>query len=100
MSVSAAKALGALIPVCMLLSGALVLFLRTKAAAAILQLLGAASLTVVVLAHVAETFSLVPWMEWGLPDSAGHYFDLASVVLGLTLFPLGYLWQSLMKSQD
>ena len=45
----------------------------------------------VVLTHFAEAFDLIPWMGWGLEESAGHYLDLASILLGLTLFPMGYL---------
>ena len=44
---------------------------------------------VVVLTHVAETFRIFPVMGWGLPNSAGHYVDLASAVLGCTLLALG-----------
>jgi hypothetical protein len=40
---------------------------------------------------------LLPSMHWGLPDSVGHYLDLGSAALGVTLFPLGYLWQALTK---
>ena len=97
MNVSPAKALAASMPVCMVLFGALLTFLRARTVASILQLLGAAFLGLVVLAHVAEALNLAAPMGWGLPDSAGHYLDLASAVAGLTLFPLGYLWQSLMK---
>ncbi len=97
MDVSTVKALAASIPVCMLLVGAALTFAKAKTASAILQLLGAAFLTIVVLAHVAEAFDLLPWMGWGLADSAGHYVDLTSAIVGLTLFPIGYLWQSLVK---
>ncbi len=45
----------------------------------------------VVLTHIAEAFELMPGMHWGLEASAGHYLDLGSAVLGLTLFPIGYL---------
>lgn len=45
----------------------------------------------VVLTHIAEAFELMPGMHWGLEASAGHYLDLGSAVLGLTLFPTGYL---------
>ena len=31
----------------------------------------------------------------GLEHSAGHYLDLWSAVLGLTLFPVGYLFHAL-----
>ncbi len=34
-------------------------------------------------------------MQWGHENSVGHYLDLSSAVLGLTLFPLGYLFQAL-----
>jgi len=30
-------------------------------------------------------------MRWGLQDSVGHYLDLYSCVLGLTLFAAGYI---------
>jgi hypothetical protein len=66
-------------------------FAKEKTAPALLQLLGAASLMVVVLTHVAETFHLFPWMGWGLPNSAGHYIDLISALGGLILFTTGYL---------
>jgi hypothetical protein len=49
------------------------------------------------LTHVAETFDLLPQMHWGLKQSVGHYLDFGSAVLGLTLFPLGYLCQAISK---
>jgi len=58
-------------------------------------LLGAGCLVVVVLAHICEALHLFLLMEWALERSAGHYLDLASVVLGLTTFPLGYLLHTL-----
>jgi hypothetical protein len=45
--------------------------------------------------HNCEAFDLVPWMQWGLPNSAGHYIDLLSAILGLVLFPIGYLWHAI-----
>jgi hypothetical protein len=71
--------------------GALILFLHEKSISFWLQLIGAGSLMVVVLAHIAEALNLLPWMYWGLPYSVGHYIDFGNAVLGLTLFPLGYL---------
>ena len=56
-----------------------------------LMLFGAVCLTIVVLTHVAETFGLFPSMGWGQPDSAGHCLDLASAILGCTLFPVGLI---------
>ncbi len=53
----------------------------------------------VVLTHVSEALRLFPWMDWGLEDSVGHYLDFWSAVLGLTLFPAGYLLHSLTKGR-
>ena len=47
------------------------------------------------LAQVCEALELFPWMGWGLQDSVGHYLNLASAGLGLSLFPAGYLWHAL-----
>lgn len=91
------KALIALVPASMLLSGSAVLFFREKTVYSFLQLLGAASLVVVVLTHVFEALHLFPWMHWGLEHSVGHYLDLWSAVLGLVLFPVGYLLRSLTE---
>jgi hypothetical protein len=63
----------------------------------VLQMLGAASVVVVALTHVCEALNLFPWMHWGLEHSAGHYLDLVSAVLGLTLFPMGHLFHALME---
>ena len=92
------RALVALVPAFMLLSGSLVLYLRGKTLCSVLQLLGAGCLVVVVLTHVSEALHLFPWMRWGLEDSAGHYLDLLAAVLGLTLFPVGYLAHALNLS--
>jgi ABC-type antimicrobial peptide transport system permease subunit len=56
-----------------------------------LVLFGAACLTVVVLTHVAETFGIFPGMGWGMPDSAGHYLDLVSAILGCMLLLAGLI---------
>jgi hypothetical protein len=87
--------LGLGIPVCLLFCGSIVLFIRRKTVCAFLQLIGAGCLMVVVLSHVSETFHLLPWMSWGFSDSVGHYLDFWSAVLGLTLFPVGYLCHAL-----
>jgi len=91
------NALIALVPVCMLLSGSAVLFVRRKAVTSFVQLLGSAGLLLVVLAHICEALKLLPWMHWGREHSIGHYFDLVSAVLGLTLFPIGYLLHALKE---
>jgi hypothetical protein len=61
------------------------------AASRFLVLFGAACLTVVVLTHVAETFGILPGMGWSMPNSAGHYLDLVSAILGCTLLPAGLI---------
>ena len=79
----------------MLLVGSVTLLLRARALPSFLQVLGAGCLMIVVLAHLCEALKLFPSMGWGLSASAGHYLDLGSAVLGLTLFPIGYLWHAL-----
>lgn len=91
MNVTFLKALVALVPVCMLFSGAVALSLGRKTVSSFLQLLGAGSLVVVVLTHICEAIHLFPWMHFGLEHSLGHYVDFGSAVLGLTFFPFGYL---------
>ena len=99
MNATLLKALVALVPACMLFSGSIILFLRHKALRSFLQLVGSGCLVVVVLAHLCEALHLLSWMNWGLEHSVGHYLDLSSVVLGLALFPLGYLLDALTKRQ-
>ena len=98
MNVMLLKGLIALAPACMLLSGSVLLFFRRKAVCSFLQLLGAGCLVVVIVTHICEALDLFPWMRWGLENSPGHYLDLSAAVLGLTLFPLGYLIHALRKS--
>lgn len=95
MEVTLLRALVALIPACLLLSGAVVLFARKKNAVSLLQLSGAACLALVILTHIFEGAHLFLWMGWGLEHSPGHYLDFWSAVLGLTLFPIGYLLHAL-----
>ena len=91
-----AKALAAFVPASVLFVGSMVLRRRERTAGSFLQVLGAGCLVVVVLTHVSEALQLFPWML-GLKHSAGHYLDLVSAVLGLALFPLGYLLNNLRK---
>ena len=95
MNITLLKALVALVPTSVLLSASVVLFLRGKTVSSLLQLLGAGCLVMVVLTHVSEALQLFPWMHWGQEHSVGHYLDLGSAVLGLTLFPIGYLLHAL-----
>ena len=89
------RLLGIGTPACMLFSGSVVLLYRGKTVSSFLQLLGAGCLMVVVFTHVSEAFHLLPWMRWGLEHGIGHYLDFGSAVLGLTLFPVGYLLHAL-----
>ena len=91
------RALIALVPACMLFDGSVVLFIRGKTVSSFLQLLGAGCLVLVVLTHVSEALHLFPRMHWGLEHSVGHYLDFWSAVLGLTLFPIGFLLHAVTK---
>jgi zinc transporter ZupT len=97
MNTTLETALLALVPVCMLLAGSAVLFSSTKTVASFLQLFGAGCLIIVALTHLSEALHLFPSMNWGRSHSIGHYLDFWSAVLGLTLFPFGYLLHSLTK---
>jgi len=90
------KALVLLVPAGLLFSYSLVLF-RRKASWSALQLIGATCLVIVVLTHVCEAVCLFPWMHWGTAHIVGHDLDLSSAVLGLTLFPAGYLIRLVTK---
>ena len=91
------KALVALLPASMLFSGSTILFFRAKTVCSLLQLIGAGCLVLVVLTHICEALHLFPSMYWALKHSVGHYLDFWSAVLGLTLFPVGYLLHALIK---
>jgi len=80
-----------LVPASILFAGSVVLFARRKTVWPLVQLLGAGCLVVVILTHVCEALDLFPWMHWGIKHRVGHYLDFWSAVLGLTLFPVGYL---------
>jgi hypothetical protein len=99
MNATLLNALVGLVPVCVLLSGSVILFLRSRRVSSFLQLIGAGCLVVVVLAHISEALHLFPWMQWGQEHSVGHYLDLWSAVLGLTLFPVGYLFHALTRQR-
>ncbi len=51
----------------------------------LLALAGCGCLAIVALTHLAEHWRLLQSMGWGLPNSAGHYLDLASAIAGPAL---------------
>ena len=55
------------------------------------QLVGIGCFVVVVLTHICEARHIFPSMGWGLKHSVGHYLDLTSAILALTLLPAGFL---------
>jgi hypothetical protein len=93
-NVTLLKSILALVPTSVLLAGSVRVAANRRTLAAALQLIGAACLVVLVLTHVAEALQILAWMRWGAEDSSGHYLDLASAILGLTLFPAGYALQA------
>jgi hypothetical protein len=95
MNATLLKSLAALAPTLMLLFGSTLLYLRARTLSSLTQVVGAGCLVVVVLTHVCEALNLFPAMRWGVADSVGHYLDFWCAVLGLTLFPLGYLFHAL-----
>jgi hypothetical protein len=66
-------------------------FAKKQAVSSCLRLIGTVLLLVVVIAHLAEKFQWLEWMSSGLPDSPGHYIDLVSAILGVSLFSGGLL---------
>ena len=90
------KAVILLVPAAFLFTYSLVLFQR-KAPGPALQLLGAASLVVVVFTHICEGLRLFSEMGWGAEHSPGHYLDLIFAVLGLTLFAAGHILRFAVK---
>jgi hypothetical protein len=97
MNATLLKALLALVPACMLFAGSVVFFFTRKTVGSFLQVIGAGCLVGVVLTHIFEALRLFAWMHWGLEHSVGHYLDFWSAVLGLTLFPVGYLLHALAR---
>jgi len=54
--------------------------------------------SVKIYSHYGVNFpSSIARMHWGLEHSVGPYLNYWSAVLGLSLFPIGYLLHSLTK---
>jgi len=82
------------IPLFALFWGSALLFAKEKSMWSFLHVIGTRCLVIVVLTHICEALGLFPWMHLGLKGSVGHYLDFWSATLGLTLFPVGYLFHS------
>jgi hypothetical protein len=100
MNAALLKAFVALVPASVLFSGSILLFFKERSVPSFLQLLGAGCLAVVVLTHLCEAFHVFPWMHFGREHTVGHYLDFWCAVLGLSLFPLGYLLHALTKRRS
>src|SRR5258707_3886532 len=97
MNITLIKALAALALVSVILIILTIMFARQRTVSLLLQLFGLSCFTVVALTHICEALHLFPWMHWGEEHSVGPYLDFASAVLGLTLFPVGYLLHAIRK---
>ena len=67
---------------------------------ATVQFSGACLLTVMVLTHVCETFQWLPSLGWGRPSTIGHYIDLLSANVGVSLLLLGYSGRQLIRRRS
>lgn len=90
MNTTLLKALVALALVSLLFAWSAVSFYREKTKWSFLQLLGAGFLGVVVITHICEALQLFPEMQWGRPDSVGHYLDFSSAILDIIGKSLSY----------
>jgi hypothetical protein len=95
MNATLIKALVILVLGALLLARSIALFGRERTLFPLLQLIGAASLIVVVLTHVFEALGAFPWMGWGRANSVGHYIDLCSAIAAVTLLPFGFVMHTL-----
>jgi hypothetical protein len=80
----------ALVPTSISLCGSVVLFRTQRSVWVSLQLIGSGFLFIVVITHVCEALGTFDSMVCGMEHSIGHYLDLGSAVLGVTLFSTGY----------
>ena len=84
-----ANPIAALVPTGMLLFGSAVQFSRRKGTAALFQLVGAADLVVVIIAHLCEALGWLPWMHWGLRIASGIILISWPRLAGCRCFQLG-----------
>lgn len=85
------KALIVLVPAEAVLAWSVASWSGRPTRGATVQLLGAAGVTLVAVAHICEAVGFLPWFGWGAERSVGHYLDLTSALVGVTCLPVGYL---------
>jgi hypothetical protein len=95
MNATLVRALAASVPTGLLLVGSAALFRKTRTVPCLLQLLGAGGVAIVIFAHVCEALGLLQWMQWGEEHSTDHYIDLTGALLGIIVFPVGFLLYAL-----
>ena len=78
------------IPILIAFGASAIAFVREGTPIALVQLAGAVCLLVVMFAHIAEAFGLLPSMGWGQPNTPGHFIDLVSAITGVILLAVGY----------
>lgn len=100
MNAALIKSLVVLVPVSLLLLGSILQWLRERSVTVFLQVSGSACLLLVVLTHICEATHLFPGMRFGDDHSPGHYLDLSCAVLGVVLFPIGYVLQARTKRRS
>ncbi len=86
-----------LVPTMVLMVAAALVFSQQRTIATLLQIVGALCLLLVATFHLFEALELFPAMGWGRADSPGHFVDLASAILGVGVFPVGYLLHALSE---
>ncbi len=94
------RALVGLVLACMLFVGSIAFFFTRKNVGTFLEVIGAGCLVGVVFTHIFEALDLFARMQWGFEHSVGHYLDFWSAVVGLTLFPVGYLLHALVDRDN
>lgn len=99
MNATLLKSLVALTPTCIVFLGSVVAYSKGRTIWCFLQLVGAGCLVTVVLTHLFEAVHWFSFMHWGLEPSVGHYLDLSSAILGLTMFPIGFFFAALTRSR-
>lgn len=93
------KGLLALAAAFALFAGSAFIYRRRVTAGAVLQSFGVTCFAVVALTHVFEAFAIFPSLGWGQARGIGHFIDLGSAILGLTLVSAGLVVEFVQRSR-